>query len=279
MSSHNLIAAYDATEEAADGLALAHLLAERLGSELVVARVLTSDANPVVTDRGRQQAIRDVVGETRRAIVAALPAEGSAEVMPVVDASVARGLHDLARVEEAEAIVVGSSHHGRLGRVLLGGGPEIVANSSPCPVFVAPPGFRDGGRLEAGHVTAAYDGTPSAREALHYATGLAERLGTALRIAAVAPTGLSRPIGGAPDVAAALEEGRSLAGEWSEGRVDVETKELRGDPAHELTAAAADGLLVVGSRGHGALRRVLLGSVSAAVLRAAHGPAVVVAAP
>lgn len=53
-----------------------------------------------------------------------------------------------------------------------------------------------------------------------------------------------------------------------------------GAPAPTLLEAAADGaLLVVGTRGHGALSRVVLGSVSSAVLHHATGPVVIVPEP
>ena len=53
-----------------------------------------------------------------------------------------------------------------------------------------------------------------------------------------------------------------------EGRADAEIVEL----AEELGA----GLIVMGSRGHGRLRRALMGSVSDAVVRHAHCPVTIV---
>jgi len=52
-----------------------------------------------------------------------------------------------------------------------------------------------------------------------------------------------------------------------------------GGVPHEIVALAEDtraGLIVVGSRGHGGIRRALMGSVSEAVVRHAHCPVLVV---
>ncbi len=52
-----------------------------------------------------------------------------------------------------------------------------------------------------------------------------------------------------------------------------------GSPANEVVAFAADkqaDLIVVGSRGHGAVKRMLLGSVADRVVHLSHGPVFVV---
>ena len=63
--------------------------------------------------------------------------------------------------------------------------------------------------------------------------------------------------------------------------VEARAQLLRGDPVDEIVAYAdtidAD-LIVVGSRGHGALSSALLGSVSRGVLREARRPVLVVRA-
>jgi nucleotide-binding universal stress UspA family protein len=276
MSSHEIVAAYNATEEAADGLALGRLLADRLGDELIVARVLTG-SRAVVTDPGRQRQIRAAVTETRKSVLALVPEAGSVEIVPVIDTSVARGLHELARSEDAQAIVVGSTHHHTLGRLHLGSGPELVANGSPCPVYVAPPGFRERLALEPELIGVAYDGTPAAEQALRYATALARRLGTPLRLVAVRAPWPLRPVGAPRSFDTILIEGAMRVAEWGEGLVQATTVEREGDPTHEFVRETDGGvgLLVLGSRHHGIVGRALLGSVSAAVLRAARGPVVV----
>jgi nucleotide-binding universal stress UspA family protein len=279
MSSHNIVVAYNATEEAADGLALARLLAERLSTDLLVVRVRTGVGRSPIVDAEHEREVRAEVAETRRAIIAAQPDAGDLEIASIDDGEgVARSIHDAARSEDAEAIVAGSSHLHGIGRVRLGGGPEMIANGAPCPVFVAPPGFQENPVLAPESIGVAYDGTESSEPALRYATELADRLGTPLRVIAVRPTLASRPIGHRRDPSEVLGEAEQRVGEWTDGRVSVENVERHGAPVAELAAETDGGvgLLVIGSHGTAGLRRVLLGSVSAGVLRAAKAPVAVV---
>jgi len=65
----------------------------------------------------------------------------------------------------------------------------------------------------------------------------------------------------------------------SDGAKVVETHLRSGDPAKEILRAAEAldvGMIVVGSRGLGAISRALLGSVSDSVVRHAHCPVLVV---
>jgi nucleotide-binding universal stress UspA family protein len=279
MSSQNILVAYNATQEAADGLALARLLAERLATELLVVRVRTGDGRSPIVDAAHQREIRAMVAETRRAILAAQPDAGNLEISAVDDGEgVARSIHEAARAEDAEAIVTGSSHLHGVGRVLLGGGPEMISNGAPCPVFVAPPRFQEHPELTPDSVGVAYDGTESAEPALRYAVELADRLGAPLRVIAVRPTMASRPLGHTRDPREFLGEAVQRVGEWTGGRVTVDAVERHGSPVAELAAQTDGGvgLLVIGSHGNAPLRRVLLGSVSAGVLRAAKAPVAVV---
>jgi nucleotide-binding universal stress UspA family protein len=71
----------------------------------------------------------------------------------------------------------------------------------------------------------------------------------------------------------AVEEVQSAGGTVAQAHL------REGGVPHEIVALAEDtgvGLIVVGSRGHGYIRRALMGSVSDAVVRYAHCPVLVV---
>ena len=119
-----------------------------------------------------------------------------------------------------------------------------------------PPGVRDSGHP----VVIGYDGSPSSRNALAYAAGLARRLGRPLLVVYVVPFGVyCEPITGQV-ICAARERGE--LDQWliaeleqvcdTEG-LEVSVMARRGNAAKELAAAAdsssADAL-VVGAPGH-----------------------------
>jgi nucleotide-binding universal stress UspA family protein len=264
-----VVAAYNATDEAADGLALARLLAGMTDRDLLIVRVLDDMVERPVLDRAAQLDVRDRVESTRRALVAALPGEPrSPAIVPVLDARVARGLHDVAGAQRAEFLVLGSSHHSRLGRIFMGATAELVVDQAPCPVAVAPPGFRDAGAIAPGLIGCAYDGRRESMDALATATDLAESAGLMLRVFTV---------GRGPAASQVLADAEAAVQERADGAVVVDTVQLTGDPARALIAESDGrvGLLVVGSRDHGPVQRAVMGSVSAALVRNARCPVVV----
>jgi nucleotide-binding universal stress UspA family protein len=133
----------------------------------------------------------------------------------------------------------------------------------------------------------ATDGSPAAREAVTFGLKLAAEQSADAIVVHVVPafdivptTSFGLP--GAvrhpqsPADRAPLEEATALA--TAEG-VSVATELLTGNPVDEIVAYAdsldAD-MIVVGSRGHGAVASALLGSVSQGVLHEAHRPVLVV---
>src|SRR3712207_257775 len=84
-----------------------------------------------------QQALEHAVGDPERAC-------GEVRIH-VTSESAARALHEVASRVGAGLIVVGSSQRGALGRIALGSTTDRVLDRAPCPVAVAPRGFRDEG--------------------------------------------------------------------------------------------------------------------------------------
>jgi nucleotide-binding universal stress UspA family protein len=200
-----------------------------------------------------------------------------------------QNLAELARSEEADLIVLGSTHRGPLGRVVPGSTVAHLLADAPCAVAVAPPGFAGpadagaewrplGGDLEETGIRVVgvgYDGSRPAGEALKIAADLALANGAALRVYAVARrfahvpsadgSGHSpRPPTEAEALRQALDE--AVAGLPSQTRALPVF--LRGFAADELIDAVKLGvdLLVLGSRGGGPIRRSFRHSVSNAVL-------------
>jgi len=133
----------------------------------------------------------------------------------------------------------------------------------------------------------ATDGSPSAQEAVDFGIELAADQGATATFVHVVPTLDIVPMSGFGLTGAVQHEVTERDTElvedaWErahEAGVTAYTALLRGDPVDEIVAYAdavdAD-LIVVGSRGHGAVASALLGSVSRGILREARRPVLVV---
>ena len=134
----------------------------------------------------------------------------------------------------------------------------------------------------------AIDGSESAREALEFGLELAEEQGATPFLVHVAPIVEVLPFASfgvaAPTVPHEVDEQdrvplKEAAETAAQKGIDAKTELLVGNPADEIVAFGdtidAD-LIVVGSRGHGALAGALLGSVSRGVLHESHRPVLVV---
>ncbi|HEX6679341.1 MAG TPA: universal stress protein [Gaiellaceae bacterium] len=134
----------------------------------------------------------------------------------------------------------------------------------------------------------ATDGSDSAHEALEFGLELADEQGAWAYLVHVTPIVDVMPYSNFGFIAPALPhefdhrdyEPLQKAVELAEEKgIQIETKLLKGKPADEIVAYAdsigAD-LIVVGSRGHGALTNALIGSVSRGVLRESRRPVLIV---
>ena len=272
---------YNGADGARDALALAQLLS-RGAAELTVIRVIRRHE---LLHELAPAAIERVAGERRERLLAATreaaEALGAAAVTVLAD-SPAGGLERAAVEHDANLLVVGSSSRGRVGQILAGGVALRLLHGAPFPVALPPAGFRHrDSRLR--RVGVGYDGSRAAEAAVDLATRLAEEHDAALEIIGVVSQGYSDP------------ELELIPGEPCEGtqqdalgdRVEAKIRRLPpavrgssrvvpGDPVVELNDRAdALDCLVVGSRHHGPVGGVLLGSVTSELVLAAPCPLIV----
>jgi nucleotide-binding universal stress UspA family protein len=275
-----IIVGYDGSNQAEDALALGKLIAEHSKAQLVVAGVFQFDPLWGGVDPAFQEAEAEYARQVERA---AESVSGEAEAIP--SSSAGRGLHELAEEMEADLIVVGSAHHGRVGQILAGSVGMSLLHGSPCSVAIAPKGYSERAERRLAEITLGFDGSQEAGMALLDAIELARGSRALLKIVAVAePPAISYGKGGGQGshelqeaINEIMRERLSEAVESVPEDVRVEAVLVSGEPATALAevATADEGLLMIGSRAYGPLRRVLLGSVSTALVRSAPCPMIV----
>jgi nucleotide-binding universal stress UspA family protein len=263
--SGDVVVGFDGTERGADAVRLGALFARTAGRALRVVRVepeppdvhrLASEVEPLLEPLG-------------------VPVDA----VPIYGRSPARVLQELAEAGDVGMLVVGSTHRAGLGRVMPGSVAERLLSGAPCPVAVAPRAYEP---LDIRVIAVGYDGMPEATNALELATAIGEAAGATLRVIAVRVQATTTAAtqaeaiagaGGAPDLQSRLHS--AVSGLPSDLRALPIFE--HGGAARHLLDHAEQGvdLMVLGSRGYGPVRAVLLGSVSATVVRAAPCPVLV----
>jgi nucleotide-binding universal stress UspA family protein len=269
VEAHPIIVGYDRGDRGRDALALGRVLAGLLDAPLEVISLhpyaSSSSTNgghawEDTTESDAEKALRrarmelaDVPAATTRRVRAGSPALGL----------------DLA-AEEADASVI----------VVASTAKQLLAHTRRA-VAVAP-------RTYASHaatpraVAVAYDGGDEAGTALDWAENLSIASGAELRIVGVLdPTKLTSAAAPVYGIPGHVEDARDRAGALLQeiaSRVSgAEAELLEGDPAECLARGSrAWDLLVIGTRRSGAVRRALLGSLSADLIEHASCPVVVV---
>jgi nucleotide-binding universal stress UspA family protein len=280
--STRIIAAYDPFLEDRAPVELALLFGELtntpvLAGAIRAAALIDGWMEPLQTDP-------EVLAAGDRALEQ-LRGDTGVQSRSIVDVSVPRALHELARRQGSGLIVVGSTKRGRVGRVMPGSTAERVLHGAECAVALAPNGYR---RRPVETIAVGFVDTPEGHAALAAAHALAQHANARVRaISALHPSG---------DLDAALAEGtpppkshllqghhrvahqealdRAVAA--LPGGVEVETEIQVDDPADVLLHVSEHvDMLVCGSRGYGPLRSILLGGVSRRVVDGAHCPVLV----
>jgi nucleotide-binding universal stress UspA family protein len=193
----------------------------------------------------------------------------------------------------ASSVVVGTRGHGQLAGSLLGSVAFAVSAHAHCPVVVV----RGNGATAPGPerpVVVGVDGSPAAAAALEYAADVAARASAPLVVLAAwqmaaaetweAAYWISVEPGSEPGEAArraageVADEAAARARDRHPGLV-ARPQVVDGPAGRALSeASSAAGLLVVGARGRGGFKGLLLGSVSHAVIHGSSCPVAVVRA-
>jgi nucleotide-binding universal stress UspA family protein len=282
-----VIVGCNGTSEARDGLALGAVLARAAGAPLLLACAVRRDF-PIApgSDRfveAQEASAREILYEA----LATLPDGVEADTRVVRGRSPAQALRDLAETEGAGLVALGSCHRGTLGRVVAGSTAERLLHGSPCTVAVAPRGYAEHPPGSPRVIGVGFNGLPESRRALVHACELAERCGAALRLYAIHEADVlfgyaDVPVGDHEE--AFVSERERLQNDLAQtlaslpAAVRAEGSVLGGSAPEVLAAEAEKGvdLLVLGSRGYGPLRRVLMGGTSAALMRSSPCPVLAV---
>jgi nucleotide-binding universal stress UspA family protein/CBS domain-containing protein len=292
----SMVVAHDGGPGGDDAAALARMLAGEWPARAVAAIVVPFPPNatgdpPLRAKPGAQtwqQLCDDLTAQGNSVLESRVRPliEGVAfERRVLLDDSAARALSSLCESERPDLLVAGSSRRGPLGRLAPGATTERLINGASSPVAIAPAGYAEDAAPIA-TVGVGFDGSPTAARAVRLAARLADRQGAELRVLAVvepATFGELEVAGEALDVlsgrgisdrrADRLRAAAEAEIEPADGRSKLAIEVPHGDPGELLQGLSHDvDLLVVGSRGYGPLRRVILGSVSAKVARAAACP-------
>lgn len=205
-----------------------------------------------------------------------------------VTAAMEDGIPEHILVEQsrtADTVVLGSRGASGFSTLVAGSTTMYVTSHAECTVVAVPATTQSAG---ARGVVVGADGSELSDAAIAYAFQQASELHSPLTAVHAwlepvtgAVMGSALPLTHDPVVYTKDQEillAESLAG-WSEKYPDVEVRRrvVHGHPVRALVeAAAGTELLVVGCRGRGAVRSILLGSVSHGVLHLATTPVAVV---
>jgi len=281
-----VVAAFDAAAGVREPVEFGIAASEVTGAPLIVAVVqeggpLTRHVVGELDEGDEARSLKHLQEDLRRRRLE------DVEIRTFEDRTAARGLARALDELQPALIVLGSSKRSAIGSVFVGTTAERVIHASSCPVAVVPKGYQ---RPEGGVkvIGAAYSSSDEGREALHAAASLARSGGARVRAITVLDPDHAEEqqrsmmagqhhISGGDDAAV-----RRLASEAelrdAVAKLDVESEldVLVGDAADGLVAASQNvDLLIMGSRGLGPKRAVLLGSVSRKVAERSACPVVI----
>lgn len=257
----NVLVGVDGRAYGRDAIALAAQLAGS-GGKLTLANVRAGEYQPL------SAITPGLIAEERDASMELLERERAevdvqAELVSVVSASAGAGLHRRAEEQGADLLVVGSCSHSALGRAMLGDDTRAALNGAPCAVAIAARGY-DAHPTPLAKVGVAYNGSPESEKALAAAREVASPTHAtviALEVVSIPTYAFSGVV--APSLGDTIDTMIAEASKRMSAMPDVDGRAVYGLAGEELAAFGEDvDLLVVGSRGYGPVRRLVLGSTS-----------------
>ncbi|MCW0215549.1 MAG: universal stress protein [Pseudonocardia sp.] len=273
-----IVAAYEDTPGGHDALVLGAQLARLTGLTAVVATVYPTDGiglSSIARDPRWRQKIEAVARERfgrARAVIDQEWDSAEIEFASLGPGPAAPALVDHAEQVGAAVLVVGSTAGGLVGRLAPGKTVQRLLPTARCPIAIAPRGYRHFAEKRIAVIGVAYDGTPESDQAVVVAVHLASRTGAALRFVVVA-----QDPGAVDEAKKTAQKGVARVPAEIDTLVDVVVGR---HVAHTLAnLPERTDLLVAGSRGYRLMRRLLLGSVAASLVRSARYPVVVVPIP
>ena len=295
----NVLLPLDGSPLAEGALPFAALLTRGLGASLTLVRV----PDPIVAPTPGMEAVtplalcspeaRAAADDYLKKMAAQEALSGLALTLLTPDPPVVAGVMEATRQSAADLLVMTSHGYSGLKRFILGSVTDELVRHADCDVVVVPAGSR--AKPAIGRIAVPLDGSALAEAGLARAVQVARALGADLHLlqipqVPIQPVGHAAPGAGldwVPElVAEATREGQAYleakAAELRAQGVTVTAQQealgIDGVAGGILDAARqqqAD-LLLLTSHGRGGLRRLVLGSVTDAILRKADLPVWVV---
>ncbi|QUH02147.1 universal stress protein [Saccharopolyspora erythraea] len=263
-----VVAAVDGSEHALDAAVWAADEAQRRGAAL---QVVIANDDPARADYAGK-ALRQAADRCREHAPGLRVTEEALTGYPAGEL--------IKRSDHAQVLVTGSHGRGGFPGALLGSVSKDVATHAHCPVIV----IRSDHTSATGPVVVGVDDSPGSRAALRFAFDAATQRGCELLVMQMWREEGLLAVPLPPEDAQRVEDAieRSLIEQTAELRQnypDVPVRHVaeRAHPVAALANASGDArLVVVGHRGRGGFRELLLGSVASGVLHHARCPVAVV---
>lgn len=292
-----ILLATDGSDEAQRALETVVELVKTTGSELHVVHIgpLLGHLGGAFIARGPLPAPQEEFDREARRLLDAQVKKieaaggGLAQAHLVVSERPDAEIVSVAEEVSAGLVAMGSRGLGGIRRALMGSVSDSVVRHAPCPVLVVRQIEEYQTNVFPTKILLASDGSKDAELALDMAVGLADSTGSELHLVAVGNTEATRyTTRGNPalleeTVRAFKREAQEIlddqAKKIEEAGGSVRQQHLRmGNAAKEIVVQADEigaGLIAMGSRGLGRIRRALMGSVSDSVVRHASCPVLV----